>query len=117
MSISVPGGIPYPFKWFFRPETPPVVIVSLPGEDLPIEQISSLLTEIDERHWGAIRQVLIETKLKAEAMLRSDVVVQNAQLLTYYTGWVNYADFVLANFEGLRSGQMIQQQEELEPPR
>jgi hypothetical protein len=107
---AISGGKIYPFKWFFRPERIPVIVPVLQIVDditeLAFEQLPGVLAEIDKRHWGAIRQVLIEAKMKAEAMLRNDEIIKNAQLSSYYQGWVNYADYILANLEGLRAGEV-----------
>lgn len=102
--MPISGDVVYPFKWFFRPENLPVVQVVDDTDELAFEQLPGVLAEIDKRHWGAIRQVLIEAKLKAEAMLRGEDIIKQPQLSAYYQGWVNYADYVLANFEGLRAG-------------
>jgi hypothetical protein len=72
--------------------------------EIPFEQLEGVLKEIDERHWGAVRQILIEAKWKAEAQLRNDRIVENHGLCAYYQGMVNEADYILANLEGLRSG-------------
>jgi len=101
---AIKGGTIYPFKWYFRPETTAVVQVGDVGEEFPFEKLSELLQEIDDRHWGVVRQLLIEAKIKGESMLRSDQIIGNSNLLAYWSGAVNYADYVLANFEGLRSG-------------
>lgn len=101
---AIKDGTIYPFKWYFRPETTAVVQVGDVGEEFPFEKLSELLQEIDARHWGVIRQLLIEAKIKGESMLRSDQVISNPGMLAYWSGCVNYADYVLANFEGLRSG-------------
>jgi hypothetical protein len=104
MAEAISGSVLYHFKWFFRPEQLPVVQVVDNIDELAFEQLSGVLAEIDKRHWGAIRQVLIEAKLKAEAMLRGEDIIKQPQLCAYYQGWVNYADYILANFEGLRAG-------------
>jgi hypothetical protein len=109
MSIAHLGETPYPFKWFFRPESGPVAVVVQivdAGEELEFEEFHGILAEIDGRHWKAIRQILIEAKVKAEAQLRSDEIIKSSQLTTYYQGWMAYADYVLANFEGLRAGDV-----------
>jgi hypothetical protein len=120
MSISSSGESPYPFKWFYRPETIPAVVPVLQIVDditeLAFEQLPGVLAEIDKRHWGAIRQVLIEAKMKAEAMLRNDEIIKNSQLSSYYQGWVNYADYILANLEGLRAGEIPASSEESATP-
>jgi hypothetical protein len=116
MSISASGESPYPFRWYYKPDIikyqdpVPVVQVIEPFEPVPFEELPSLLKEIDNRHWGAIRQILIEAKLKAEAQLRSDEVIANPQLCAAYQGWVNYADYILGNMEGLRSGMLASEQ-------
>jgi len=111
----IKGDTYYPLRWFFRPETVqltvqprPLVVVQLKDDlaEYPFEQLPSVLSEIDIRHWRAVRQILIEAKLKAEVQLRNDAVIKDAQLSAYYQGWVNHADYVLANFEGLRAGEM-----------
>ena len=109
MAESIAGGPVYPFKWFFRPEANPVAVVAQivdGGPDFDFEQLPSILAEIDGRHWKAVRQILIEAKLKAEAQLRNDEIIKSSQLTTYYQGWVAYADYILANFEGLRAGDV-----------
>lgn len=105
----IAGDIQYSFKWFFRPEAHPVAVavqIVDGGEEISFEELPSVLSEIDVRHWKAIRQILIEAKLKAEAQLRSDEIIKNSQLTTYYQGWVAYSDYILANFEGLRAGDV-----------
>jgi hypothetical protein len=107
MAEAIKGDVVYSFKWYHRPETQPSVVpvVQVTDDvDIPFEEIPNVLQEIDLRHWSAVRQILIEAKLKAEAMLRSDDVIKNVQLSTHYQGWVNYADYCLANLEGLRAG-------------
>jgi hypothetical protein len=109
MADAISGDTIYPFKWFFRPEAGLAAIaVQLvdAGEEISFEQLPGVLAEIDGRHWSAIRQILIEAKLKAEVQLRNDEIIKSAQLTTYYQGWVGYADYVLANFEGLRAGDV-----------
>lgn len=109
MADAISGNTVYPFRWFFRPETAPVAVavqIVDAGEEIDFEQLPSVLAEIDGRHWKAVRQILIEAKLKAEAQLRSDEIIKSSQLTTYYQGWVAYADYILANFEGLRAGDV-----------
>jgi hypothetical protein len=106
--MPITGDVLYPFKWYYRPETGtqtvPVVQVFEDREQVEFEEISGILQEIDNRHWAVVRQLLIEAKLKAESQLRSDEIISNPQLSAHYQGWVNYADYVLGNFEGLRAG-------------
>ncbi len=115
MSISSSGQPAYPFKWYYKPDpvkyTDPVPVVQVvePFEAIPFEELPSVLKEIDNRHWAAVRQILIEAKLKAEAQLRSDEIIANPQLCAAYQGWVNYSDYVLSNMEGLRSGMLAAQ--------
>ena len=108
MAEAISGNTVFPFKWFFRPESAPVAVAVqiLDAPEIAFEQLPGVLTEIDGRHWQAVRQILIEAKLKAEAQLRNDEIIKSAQLTTYYQGWVAYADYVLANFEGLRAGDI-----------
>jgi len=90
----------------FRPvETFPPVIKIREGESLSPEAIPSILREINGRQFNAIREVLLEAKFKAEAMLRDDKIASDHGRLAYYTGWVSYADFVLASMETLRADQ------------
>lgn len=107
MADAISGNVVYPLKWFFRPESGPqaVVVQILETPEIAFEQLADVLTEIDGRHWQAVRQILIEAKVKAEAQLRNDEIIKSTQLSTYYQGWVAYADYVLANFEGLRAGE------------
>src|SRR4029077_14158839 len=106
MGEAIKGDWVAPFKWYFRPESTPVAQVGDDGGEFRFDKLSELLQEIDDRHWGVVRQLLIEAKVKGESMLRSDQVISNPGLLAFWTGSVNYADYVLANFEGLRSGQI-----------
>lgn len=109
MADAISGSTVYPFKWFFRPQAHPAAIavqIVDAGQEITFEELPSVLAEIDGRHWRAIRQILIEAKLKAEAQLRNDEIIKSAQLTTYYQGWVGYADYILANFEGLRAGEL-----------
>ena len=96
---SIPSGI-------ISAESTAVVQIGETGEEFPFEKLGELLLEIDDRHWGVVRQLLIEAKIKGESMLRSDQVISNPGLLAYWSGCVNYADYVLANLEGLRSGMI-----------
>ena len=66
------------------------------------ESIPSVLRELNDRQFSAVREVLIEAKFKAEAQLRDEKVVSDHGRLSYYAGWSAYADYVLANLEELR---------------
>jgi len=103
--MPIKGNILYPFKWFFRPASAPVVQL-IESIDVEASQIPGLLQEINPRQWAAVEQVLMEAKFKAEAQLRDDRLMGNHGALAYYQGWVNYADYILASLEGLRSGQV-----------
>lgn len=107
--MPISGDVLYPFKWYYRPEVPatqvlPIVQIRGDEEEVPQEQLHGVLAEIDNRHWGVIRQLLIEAKIKAESYLRSDEIVGNPSLSAYYLGQVAQVDYILANFEGLRAG-------------
>lgn len=108
MAEAISGNVIMPFKWFFRPESGPVAVAVqiLDSPEIEFEALSGVLSEIDDRHWTAVRQILIEAKLKAELQLRSDEVIKSSQLAAYYQGWTAYADYILANFEGLRAGEV-----------
>jgi hypothetical protein len=108
MPEAIKGPIVYPLRWYFRPESGPVAVAVqiLDSPEIEFEQLPDILAEIDERHWTAVRQILIEAKLKAELQLRSDEVIKSSQLASYYQGWVAYSDYILANFEGLRAGDV-----------
>jgi hypothetical protein len=59
MADAIAGDKVYGFKWFFRPERVPAVVPVLQIVDditeVAFEQLPSVLSEIDKRHWGAIR--------------------------------------------------------------
>jgi hypothetical protein len=106
--MPISGDTLYPFKWFFRPELVPLVRIAGPGEeDYDFDALHSILSEIDARHWSGIRSLLIEAKQRAELQLRSDAIIKDNRLSAYYQGWVNYADYVLANFEAIRAGEQF----------
>ena len=115
---AIRGPTIYPFRWWFRPEegVTPAIQIGQVDEELPLTKLSELLREIDDRHWRVIRQLLIEAKVKGEAMMRSDDVISNPGLLAYWNGCVSYADYALANFEGLRSGQFATDGDENSEP-
>jgi hypothetical protein len=106
--MPISGNTLYPFKWFFRPELVPLVRIFKPGEeDYAFEVLHSILSELDSRQWNGIRQPLIEAKQRAEHYLRNDEIIKDTRLSAYYQGWVNYADYVLGNFEAIRKGEQF----------
>jgi hypothetical protein len=107
--MPIKGNSLYPFKWFYRPELVPLVRVVRAGgaEDYDFETLHSILAEIDPRHWSGIQSLLIEAKQNAELQLRDDAIIRDNRLSAYYQGWLNYADYVLANFESVRKGEQF----------
>lgn len=106
--MPIRGDTLYPFKWFFRPELVPLVRIAVVGEeDYDWNTLHSILAEIDLRHWRGIQSLLIEAKQKAEQQLRNDEIIKDSRLSAYYQGWVNYADYTLANFEAIRGGEQL----------
>jgi len=71
--------------------------------DLDPDQVPGLLREINDRQWLAYREVLLEAKYKAESMLRNDAVMKDHGMVTYYSGWVAYADYVISSLEAIRN--------------
>jgi hypothetical protein len=104
--MPIKGDTLYPFKWFFRPELVPLVRIAA-ETDYDFDALHSILSEIDSRHWSGIRQLLIEAKQRAEQHLRNDEIIKDNRLSAYYQGWVNYSDYVLANFEAIRAGEQF----------
>src|SRR5215471_17146487 len=108
--MPIKGENLYPFRWYYRPEVEPgvvsVPVVQVRGdeEEISSEELGDVLREIDNRHWGAVRQLLIEAKMKAEACLRNDDIISNPSLSAYYQGQLVQCDYILANLEGLRAG-------------
>ena len=100
------GSTVYSFQNWFRPSTThepvvqPVRIVE--GPPIETEDIPSILCELNDRQFGAVREVLIEAKLRSESLIRDEKVVSDHGRLAYYAGWVAYADYILANLEALR---------------
>jgi hypothetical protein len=82
--------------------TVPVVRI-LESPQLTPEELPSLLREINERQWGAVLEVLIEAKMKAEAVLRNDAVFDSLGRSHFYQGWVAYADYIIGSLVSLRS--------------
>jgi hypothetical protein len=92
--------------------TPVPVVRVVEQQELPGQELVSVLREMNPRQWQATSQLLIEAKYKAESMLRDPAVIANPSQLAYYTGWVTYADFVLSSFEQLRAGETGSRPEE-----
>jgi hypothetical protein len=90
--------------------TVPVVRILEPPQLTP-EELPSLLREINERQWGAVLEVLIEAKMKAEAVLRNDTVFDSIGRSTFYQGWVAYADHIIGSLVSLRSQQASAQEQ------
>ena len=95
---------------FFAPGTVPVVRV-LERTELAPEQIPEVLREINDRQWDCVLQVLIESKYKAEAMLRNDEVMHSHGRIAFYQGWVAYADYIISSLAGLRSSSVAERAE------
>jgi len=83
------------------PQIPVVRVIEAP--DLDQDQVPGLLKEINNRQWLAYREVLLEAKFKAESMLRNDAVMKDHGLVTFYNGWVAYADYVIGSLEAIRN--------------
>jgi len=105
-----PGSETYGFRWWFRPK-PPVnaqVVRIAEGPQIDPEKIGSILIEINDRQWQAVREMLIEAKFKAESMLRDEKVMEHHGKLAFYSGWVAYSDYVLANLERAREDGRVE---------
>ena len=111
--MPITGDWTAPFKWFYRPESktpsPIVVVAADPLREVPQAEIPAILREIDDRHWSAIRQLLIEAKVQSEMQLRADQILSNPALVAHYQGWANCSDFILGSLEALRNGQNRQE--------
>ena len=106
--MPISGNSLYPFKWFYRPELVPLVrIAAATEQEYDFATLHSILAEIDSRHWSGIQSLLIEAKQHAEVQLRNDAIIKDNRLSAYYQGWVNYADYVLSNFESVRAGEQF----------
>ena len=88
----------------------PVVRI-LDTPELAPEQIPDVLREVNDRQFGCVLQVLVEAKFKAEAMLRNDEVMGSHGKVTFYQGWVAYADYVIGSLQGLRSSAVPERPE------
>ena len=65
-----------------------------------------VLREINDRQWGALFQVLIEAKYKAESMLRNDTVFKEPGQVAFFQGWIVYSDYIISQLEALRSKEV-----------
>ena len=93
-----------------RTAEPPrlIRIIELEAPNVAPELVPDLLREINNRQFGAVLEVLIEAKFKAEAMLRNDAVFDSIGRCAYYQGWVTYADYVISSLQRLRSEPVAQ---------
>jgi hypothetical protein len=100
------GSTVYNFRNWFRPvEIPPPGVMPVrivEGPQVEPEEIPSVLRELNDRQFSAVREVLIEAKFKAAAQVRDEKVISDYGKLAYYSGWGAYADYVLASLEELR---------------
>lgn len=93
-----------PFKYFFRPVTQPwLVIVKEDQEEFSPEQLTDAVRDLSPRAYQAFKQILLEAKYKAEAVLRDEATVQDHGRLAYFAGFAAYADYVIANLELFRT--------------
>jgi hypothetical protein len=105
MSIRKTGDPLYPFRFFFRPVTSPVVapvVRILEESELNPEELSDAIRGMSPRQWAALKQLLLEAKYKSESLLRSEEVASDHGRLAFLTGFGAYADYVIGSFEGLR---------------
>jgi hypothetical protein len=97
-----------------NPPAVPVVRLS-EGPELAPEVLPQVLREINPRQYAAIIQVMVEAKYKAEAMLRNDAVFDSPGKVSYYQGWVAYADYLIGSLEVLRTQEPLEVGPEPEP--
>ena len=98
------GSTVYSFRNWFRPvenANPPVVHIA-EGVAIEPEDIPSVLRELNDRQFSAVREIHIEAKARAESLLRDEKIMSDHGRLAYYSGWVAYSDYVLAQLEALR---------------
>jgi hypothetical protein len=100
-----------PLKSEFVP-VPVVRILEQP--ELAEDELRQVLREINDRQFNAVLQILLEAKLKAEAMLRDDSVMVSPGRSSYFMGWVCYSDYTLAELIRLRSRPEVERSS-LEP--
>ncbi len=102
---SKPKGPIVPFKYFYRPSETPWLVVVNEGEELPQDELVGAVQDLSSRAYGAVKQVLLEAKYKAEAELRDVAIASDHGRLAYLAGFSAYADYVIANFESWRNTQ------------
>lgn len=93
-----------PLKSNLAKEVPIVRIVE--RADFAPEILPQVLREINDRQWGALFQVLIEAKYKAESMLRNDTVFKEPGQVAFFQGWIVYSDYIISQLEALRSKEV-----------
>lgn len=92
------------------------VVRLLETPEIAPEQIPEILREINDRQFGTVVQVLVEAKYKAEAMLRNDEIMDSPGKVTFYQGWVAYADYVIGSLQGLRQRPVLERPEQRPGP-
>jgi len=102
--MPISGKVVYPFRNWFRPQSPPgpQVVRLREGPEIALEDIGSILLEINDRQWQAVREMLLEAKFKAESLLRDEKIAESHGKLAFYSGWVAYSDYILASLEKSR---------------
>jgi hypothetical protein len=91
------------------------VVRILEAAELEPDVLPGVLREINERQWAALLQVLVEAKYKAESMLRNDAVFDSPGKVSYYQGWVAYADYLLGSLDTLRAQESARSPQEPMP--
>jgi hypothetical protein len=91
------------------------VVRILEAAELEPDVLPGVLREINERQWAALLQVLVEAKYKAESMLRNDAVFDSPGKVSYYQGWVAYADYLLGSLDALRAEESARSLQEPMP--
>ena len=107
MTVRAYGQPLFPFRFFFRPKTEsavqPVVHLATEQEDIPEDEVVEIFHNFSPKQYRAIKQLLVEAKLKSESLVRDESVASDHGRLAFNSGMVAYADYILASFEGLRS--------------
>lgn len=81
----------------------PYLIVVREEEELSPEELADAIRDLTPRGYVAIKQMLLEAKLKSESLLRDEKVATDHGRLAYLTGFASYADYVIANLEAWRN--------------